>query len=111
MEHIKDIFICQNCKQEIDTPDFGDGTYDCSDVYEYRGFYFHEKCFDDCCKKVDYRRQEVMEVTEASIKSQRTGEFINNSRKYNLSNVASDGLPNIKSKESQILKDYENSIL
>ena len=103
--------VCQLCKKEIETPDFGDGVLDYSDLYEYRGFTFHGKCHDEGSNKVDAKRKEVMEVTEHSIKSQRNGEFINNRSKYHLGNVASDGLPIMKVKEPQILQDYENGIL
>ena len=103
--------ICQLCKEEIETPDYGDGVLDKSDVYEYRGFVFHEKCFDEGIKKVDEKRAEVGKIVEASTESQRNGEFVNNTDKYNLNNVAGDGLPIIKIKEPQILKDYENGEL
>lgn len=103
--------ICQLCKEEIETPDFGDGVLDYSDLYEYRGFVFHGKCHSEGIKKVDAKREEVMEVTEHSVMSQRNGEFVNNRSKYHLENVASDGLPKIRPKEPQILKDYENGIL
>lgn len=104
-------YECSLCHEIIETPDYGDGTYDESDVYEYRGFYFHAKCFEKGCEKVDERRREVMEVTEKSIMSQRRGEFVNNHGKYHLGNVAPDGLPIIKPKEPQILQDYENGKL
>jgi hypothetical protein len=77
------------------------------DIYEYRGFYACKKDFDILIGKVDTKRQEVIEVTEASINSQRNGEFANNSK----AKVASDGLPFIKAKEPQILTDYEKGIL
>jgi len=104
-------YICQLCKQKIETPDYGDGNIDESDVYDYRGFYFHEKCFDEGIKRVDEKRDFVMEVTKKSVESQRNGEFANNRGKYHLGNVASDGLPIMKVKEPQVLKDYENGIL
>lgn len=85
--------------------------FDDSDTYEYRGFTFCEQHFDEGIKKVDYKRQEVMDIVESSVHSQRVGEFRNNSDKYNINNVASDGLPTVKVKEPQILKDYENGIL
>lgn len=93
--------ICQKCKQE----------FDLGELYEYRGFEFCEEHFDEGCKRVDEKRQEVMEVTAHSIKSQRNGEFANNRSKYHLGNVAPDGLPIIKVKEPQILQDYERGIL
>ena len=92
---------CQICK----------GEFEDSDTYEYRGFMSCSEHFDELQEKVNYKRKEVMAVTEASIKSQRNGEFMNNSKKYNLHNVASDGLPIMKMKEPGILQDYENGIL
>jgi hypothetical protein len=92
---------CQICKLEFDD----------SELYEYRGFIFCQAHFDEGIKKVDHKRQEVMEVTEKSVKSQRVGEFVNNRSKYHLGNVAGDGLPIIKLKEPQILKEYEQGIL
>jgi len=92
---------CQICKNFFDD----------SDTYEYRGFTFCEEHFHEGIEKVDYKRKEVMNVVESSTKSQRVGEFRNNSDKYNIHNVASDGLPIVKVKEPQILKDYENGIL
>lgn len=85
--------------------------FDASETYEHRGFMFCEEHFDEGTGRVEAKRQEVMEVTEASITSQRNGEFINNRDKYHIGNVAADGLPRIVPKEPQILKDYENGIL
>ena len=107
----KNMEICQHCKKEIETPDFGDGTLDYSNVYEYRGFTFHAECMVAGEKKVEAKRGEVIHVTEHSVHSQRNGEFINNRNKYHLGNVAGDGLPRIRIKEPQILKNYENGIL
>ncbi|MFA5730309.1 MAG: hypothetical protein WC938_03795 [Candidatus Paceibacterota bacterium] len=84
--------ICQNCKEEIKPHIWEDGVVDYDDVYEYRGFNFHEKCFDEGIKKVDQKRNQVMETVSKSIESQRNGEFINNRNKYHTGNVASDGL-------------------
>ena len=93
---------CQICGEY-----FGD-----SDTYEYRGFMSCSLHFEELQAKVNNKREEVMEVTEHSIKSQRNGEFVNNRNKYNLGNVSKvDGLPIMKVKEPQILKDYENGIL
>jgi hypothetical protein len=103
--------ICQLCKKEIEKTVYDDGVVDYNDEYEYRGFIFHEECFDEGIKKVDAKRSEVQEVVEKSIESQRKGEFEHNSSKYNIDNVASDGLPIIKVKEPQILTDYENGNL
>ena len=103
------IETCQLCKKVIDTPDFGDGVLDYSDIYDYRGFTFHEKCFDEGIKKVDYKRQEVMEVVEHSISSQTDGEWQNGG--YKTMKVGADGKPITKVKEPMILQDYEKGIL
>ena len=92
---------CQICKEK-----FSD-----SDTYEYRGFTFCQPHFDEGCKRVDEKRSFVIETVDKSVKSQRTGEFMNNRDKYHLGNVASDGLPIIKVNEPQVLKDYESGIL
>lgn len=92
---------CQKCKE----------LFDDSETYEYRGFMFCSEHFDEGIKSVDEKRNAVMEVTEKSISSQRNGEFVNNHKKYNLGNVAHDGLPIMKVKEPQILQDYEMGIL
>lgn len=101
--------ICQLCKEVIDTPDFGDGILDYSNLYEYRGFVFHEKCFREGCDKVDGKRQEVKEVTEHSIRSQADGEWHNGGYKTMKTDVG--GRPITKVKEPQILTDYENGKL
>lgn len=102
--------ICQYCKKEIETPDFGDGTFDYSDVYEYRRFDFHGECFDKGVEKVEYKRSQVIETVDASIKSQANGEWNNGG--YKTMKVDNSGRP-IPSKvtEPQILKDYENGVL
>lgn len=82
-----------------------------SDTYEYRGFMSCEPHFDELQSKVDYKRGQVMETIEHATNSQRKGEFANNSSKYNINNVASDGLPIMKIKEPQIEQDYRNGIL
>ena len=92
---------CQACKKYFDD----------SETYEYRGFMFCEEHFDEGVDKVDDKREEVMKVTEASTRNQRNGEFVNNRKKYHLGNVAGDGLPIMKIKEPQILKDYESGNL
>jgi hypothetical protein len=92
---------CQICKKY-----FND-----SETYEYRGFLFCEEHFEDGCKRVDEKRSFVMEVNEKSVSSQRKGEFVNNPEKYNINNVASDGLPIVKVNEPQIVNDYEKGIL
>lgn len=92
---------CSTCRRELEP----------SDAYEYRGFIFCEPHFDEGTGKVDKKRTEVIAVTEASVASQRNGEFANNRGKYHLGNVASDGLPIIRPKEPQVLKDYERGRL
>ena len=101
--------ICQLCKKVIETPDYGDGQLDYSDVYEYRGFDFHQKCFEEGCKKVDEKRAQVIETTEKSIRSQADGEWQNGG--YKTMNVGADGRPITKVREPQVLKDYENGQL
>lgn len=80
-------------------------------IFEYRGANGCSKCIDEVRRKRDEQRERVMEIIEASTKSQRNGEFVNNNKKYNLGNVASDGLPIIKVKEPLALKDYEEGKL
>lgn len=102
--------LCQLCHKKIDTPDYGDGILDYSDVYEYRGFKFHEKCFDDGVERVDQKRAEVIQETEAALKSQANGEWMNGGYKKMKTNP--DGSPQVNSpKTPQKLKDYENGIL
>ncbi len=103
--------ICQHCKKEIETPDFGDGILDYSDIYDYRGFSFHERCFGSGIKKVDEKRQEVMEETEHSINSQVNGEWQSGGYRY-MKTDPHTGKPLVKNlKQPQKLKDYENGIL
>lgn len=93
--------MCQICKQ----------SFDLSEMYEYRGFISCQKHFDELCKRVDRKRDEVVETIKSSTRSQRTGEFVNNRKKYHLGNVAPDGLPIIKIKEPYIEKEYRKGIL
>ena len=79
------------------------------EMYEYRGFISCEEHFDELQDKVNHKRQEVMEVTEHSTKSQANGEWQNGG--YKTMKVTTDGKPLTKVKEPQILKDYENGIL
>ena len=103
--------MCQFCKKKINTPDYGDGILDYSDVYEYRGFVFHENCFDDGQKLVDEKRKQVMQITEKSLKSQINGEWMNGGYKYMKTDMHT-GSPIVESpKEPQLLKDYEKGIL
>lgn len=78
-----------------------------SDMYEYRGFHSCWDCHDLLQEKVNYKRKEVMEITNHSTLSQRNWEFVNNKN----TKLASDWLPIMKIKEPQILIDYENWIL
>jgi hypothetical protein len=111
MKNIMSKIICQLCKEEIETPDFGDGTFDYSDVYEYRGFSFHEKCFDEGIKRVDEKRQEVTEETEHSLKSQAGGEWMNGGYRT-MKTDPHTGKPLLKNpKQPQKLTDYEDGIL
>ena len=80
-----------------------------SETYEYRGVYSCAKHHDELVEKRDEQRERVMEVTEASVKSQRIGHFVNSSKKTD--KYHSDGLPIIKINEPQILKDYEDGKL
>jgi hypothetical protein len=80
-------------------------------IFEYRGVFSCSKCFDEVCAKRDEQRERVMEITNASIKSQRVGEFVNNRGKYHIGNVASDGLPVIKVREPLALQEYEEGKL
>jgi len=90
-------YKCRICKKEIDG----------SDAYEYRGAIACADCFDEACKQRDFERQEVIEKVQKSVENQRTGEFINNPKKYDIHNVAGDGLPICKIKEPKALEDYE----
>lgn len=101
---------CELCKKDIDTPDFGDGVLDYSDVYEYRGFSFHGDCFDEGVEKVDYKRSEVVKTVDASVRSQADGEWQNGGYKYMKTDVSGRPIPS-KVTEPQILKDYENGKL
>lgn len=85
--------------------------FDLSELYDYRGIIACAKHFDEAIEKRDMQRAEVMQATERSVSSQRNGEFVNNRAKYNLGNVANDGLPIMKIKEPQILQEYESRSL
>lgn len=102
--------ICQVCKKEIKPIVYDDGVVDYSDEYEYRGFVFHEKCFDEGVKRVDEKRSQVSNVVEASVKSQSNGEWVNGGYKTMKVNASGSPIPS-KVNEPQILKDYESGIL
>lgn len=108
---MKEEIVCQSCKKVIDTPDWGDGTFDMSDVYDYRGFTFHEKCFDEGVEKVDYKRNEVREITEHSINSQAGGEWSNGGYRTMKTDPHTGRPIPTKITVPQILTDYENGIL
>ena len=95
-----EFFTCSVCKKEFPS----------SLTYEYRGAYACQEHFKEATEKREEERKNVMEITNASIESQRNGEFINNRQKYHLGNVMPDGLPRMKVKEPQILKDYEKRV-
>jgi hypothetical protein len=103
--------VCQLCKKEIETPDYGDGVLDYSDVYEYKGFFFHEKCFEEGVKKVNRKRQEVIEETKHSLNSQVNGKWMNGGYKTMKTDIHT-GKPLVKKlRQPQKLTDYENGIL
>jgi len=103
--------ICQLCKKPIEIPAYGDGLYDYSDAWDYRGFVFHEKCFEEGCKKVDERRDDVITETEHSLNSQRGGEWINGGYKT-MKTDPHTGKPLLKKvNEPAKLKNYEKGIL
>ena len=78
-----------------------------SHASEYRGRIWCEDKhdFDEQVAKRDGERQRVMEITNASVISQRNGAF-RNDKKGKLP-IADDGLPIIKVNEPEILKNYE----
>lgn len=82
-----------------------------SESYEYRGVISCAKDFEELQQRRNEQREKVMEITNASVSSQRKGEFINSNKKYNLQNVMPDGLPIVKINEPLILKDYEDGKL
>lgn len=94
--------ICGICKKDLKDEDGGG--------YEYRGFLFCEPHFDEGIERVDRKRGEVMEVTNASLKSQAGGEWMNGGYKTMKTDVSGSPIPS-RIKEPQILKDYENGIL
>jgi len=81
-----------------------------SDAYEYRGFIFCEEHFDKGQEKVEYKRQQVIEVVDHSIKSQAGGEWANGGYKTMKTDKGGNPIPS-KINEPQILKDYEKGIL
>ena len=59
--------VCKNTYSNFDSE---------NQMYEYRGFLACGKCFEELQEKVNYKREQVMEVVEGSTKSQREGEFV-----------------------------------
>ncbi len=90
---------CQICNEMFDD----------SNTYEYRGFTSCSEHFDELQEKVNFKRSQVMEVVDHSIRSQVDGEWHNGG--YKTMKVGTDGRPITSVKEPQILKDYENGIL
>jgi hypothetical protein len=90
---------CDECGKRIPESHASEyrGRVWCSDMHD----------FEEQVSKRDFERQEVMHEINASARSQRVGEFSSNRDKYHLANVAPDGLPRIKVKEPQRLRDYE----
>jgi hypothetical protein len=84
--------------------------FDDSETYEYRGFMACEEHFDKLCDKVNNKRNEVMETTEKSMKSQAGGEWNSGGYKTMKTDIGGNPIPS-KVKEPQILKDYEKGKL
>lgn len=84
--------------------------FDDSNTYEYRGFMSCAEHFDELQEKVDYKRGQVKDVVESSVKSQANGEWHNGGYKTMKTDTWGSPIPS-KLKEPQILKDYENGIL
>lgn len=91
---------CQICKQY----------FPWGEMYEYRGFISCGEHFDELCGKVDWKRQQVMEVVDNSVRSQADGEWANGG--YKTMKVDTGGRP-IASKvtEPVVLQEYERGIL
>lgn len=87
---------CAICDEELSS----------SELYEYRGVYACSEHFDELCEKRDYQRQQVMETTEHSIKSQQGGEWHNGG--YKTMKTDKGGNPITKIKEPLSLKEYED---
>ena len=87
---------CYLCKEKL---------IDDSDTYEYREIFAHEKCFDEAIKKRDFERQEVMQETEHTVRSQADGEW--HTGGYKTMKTDAGGRPITKVKEPMRLKEYE----
>jgi hypothetical protein len=80
------------------------------ECYEYRGFIACERDFKELQGKVDHKRREVQEITEASVRSQASGEWQNGGYKTMKTDTGGSPIPSVV-KSPQILVDYENGIL
>ena len=85
------------------------GYFDDSDTYEYRGVMSCGEHFDELVAKRDYQRQQVMETTEKSVRSQADGEWWYGGYKNMKTDAA--GRPITRIKEPLSLKDYEDGKL
>lgn len=85
------------------------GYFDDSETYEYRGVMACEEHFDELCQKRDAQRQQVIETTQASVRSQADGEWHNGG--YKTMKTDNGGRPITKVREPQTLKDYEDGLL
>lgn len=82
--------------------------FDDSEAYEYRGVMACEEHFDELIEKRDYQRAQVMETTEASVKSQAGGEWHNGGYKTMKTDRGGSPIPT-KTKEPQSLKHHEET--
>lgn len=80
-----------------------------SEAYEYRGVISCAEHHEEMIEKRDRQRQNVMEVTEKSVRSQADGEWANGG--YKTMKTGPGGRPITKVKEPQVLKDYEDGKL
>ena len=90
---------CQLCKE----------LFDDSETYEYRGFLFCEKHFNEGIKRVNEKRSFVIEATEKSIRSQADGEWAHGG--YKTMRTDAGGRPITKVKEPLVLQEYERGEL
>lgn len=80
-----------------------------SEAYEYRGAIACATHHEEMIKKRDYQRQQVVEVTEHSVRSQADGEWANGG--YKTMKTDAGGRPITKVKEPQVLQEYERGEL
>lgn len=80
-----------------------------SELYEYRGAVACEKHHEEMISKRDEQRRQVMQTTEASVRSQADGEWHNGG--YKTMKTDAGGRAITKVKEPQSLKDYEDGKL